>query len=341
MNGGGKVRSAGRLAVVQDDSVELGDNQIGSIAGLGAALLWTISSLFWSRVRLSAWALNYLKSIVGSVMLLVHLVGMAWLNGHPVFQANAFAWHMLFWGGLIGIAIGDYCYFRSLQIVGPRRCFLLTTTTPIFAIALMWIMSGQPIALVVLLGIVMTMTGVGLVVLDPRSGSEIPSVMPGRGWVGVVLGLGSALCQALGGMFSQQAMEHSDCSAGEAAFIRLLVAAVIMFVFAASRGVLSKVHWEFLNGGNWRFVLAGTALGTWLGIWLSQIAYQKTDLALASTLLTTSPLFAIPVLYLYIGQRTSVVALVGSLVAVLGVAIALNPETVQAWSSSVFSTSGN
>lgn len=321
--------------------MELSDSQLGSFAGLGAAFLWTISSLFWSRVRLSAWALNYLKSIVGSAMLLGHLVGLAWLNGHPVFQANAFAWHMLFWGGLIGIAVGDYCYFRSLQIVGPRRCFLLTTTTPIFAIVLVWLMSGQSISLVVLLGIVMTMTGVGLVVMDPRTGTEVPSVMPGRGWVGLLLGLGSALCQALGGMFSQQAMEHSDCSAGEAAFIRLLVAAAIMFLFVASQGELKKVHREFLSGGNWRYVLAGTALGTWLGIWLSQIAYQKTDLALASTLLTTSPLFAIPVLYLYIGQRTSAVALVGSLVAVLGVAIALNPEAALAWSSGLLFERGN
>jgi drug/metabolite transporter (DMT)-like permease len=308
--------------------VGVGDRETGILAALVAAFLWTISSLFWNRVRMSAVALNFIKCALGSLMLLVHLVVLAWFNGQPVFQANGFAWHMLAWGGIFGIAIGDYCYFRSLQIVGPRKCFLLTTTTPIFAIALMWLLFGQKLTLVVFWGILMIMSGVGLVVMERRTAFEIPSLMPGQAWVGVWLGLASAVCQALGGMFSQQAMENSECSPGEAAFIRLLVGAVIMLAVVVGQGEFSKIRRELLTGQHLKLVICGTALGTWLGIWMSQVAYQKTDLALASTLLTTSPLFAIPVMYLYYGQRTTALAWAGSLIAVVGVAIALNPDAV-------------
>ena len=60
-------------------------------------------------------------------------------------------------------------------------------------------------------------------------------------------------------------------------------------------------------------------MGTWLGIWLSQIAFNKAPLAIALTLMATSPLFAIPLVHYLFGHHVTRVAILGSIIAVVGV----------------------
>lgn len=60
-------------------------------------------------------------------------------------------------------------------------------------------------------------------------------------------------------------------------------------------------------------------LGTWLGIWLSQVAYKFANVSVTTTLLATTPLFAIPLVRMVDGHRITWGAVFGATLAVAGV----------------------
>ena len=108
---------------------------IGEWAALTSALLWTISSMLWGRIRLSALSLNLCKNIIGVVLVSMQLLLLIAFAGRPGLEAPLRSWCWLSLSGLVGIVIGDTFYFRCLQILGPRRALMLATTGPIFSAA--------------------------------------------------------------------------------------------------------------------------------------------------------------------------------------------------------------
>ncbi len=100
----------------------------GELAALTAAALWAVSSLFYGRTPLSAWQINFGKNLLASVILSIHLAIATGLAGRPMFAADRNTWLLLAVSSLIGIVIGDTFYFRSLQILGPRRALIVAMT---------------------------------------------------------------------------------------------------------------------------------------------------------------------------------------------------------------------
>ena len=68
-------------------------------------------------------------------------------------------------------------------------------------------------------------------------------------------------------------------------------------------------------------VLTATVLATYIGLWLSMIALQLTLAGIAATLTSTSPIFVLPLVRIFEKEHVSGRAVVGSIVAVVGVAI--------------------
>lgn len=302
---------------------------IGEIAALTAALLWTISSILWGQINLSALGLNLCKNVLGSLMLILHLAALLYLaDRSDLFLAPGISWFWLGLSGLVGVVIGDTVYFRSLQIMGARRALIMATTGPIFAALLGWFFLQESLTPLAITGILFTVAGVLVVVADRKAKQEEPGLMPGRLRDGIALGLAGAVCQSVGGLFSKLGMVDADgnevCDAAEATFIRLAIAAVATVSFVVVRGQLSSVLENARKWVNLRLILPATAVGTWLGIWMSQLAYQYSEIAIAQTLLATCPLFAIPIVWFAEGHRITVIGVFGTIVALLGIYLAVN-----------------
>lgn len=237
-------------------------------------------------------------------------------------KASWMAWGWLTLSGVIGIVIGDTFYFRSLQILGPRRSLMVATTSPVFALLSGWMILSETLLGIQLLGIALTIFGVMVVIGDKRGEQEALQLFPGRQMAGVWMGVAGAICQGVGATISKLGMEVDDCSPLEAAMIRILVAAIGSVVILVSRKKAISFAKKFFK---WELILQlipPAAIGTWLGIWLSQIAFKETEVGIAQTLVSTSPLFAIPMVYFYQGHKTSAIAIVGTVIAILGVAFA-------------------
>ena len=281
--------------------------------------------MIWGLIKLPAFTINACKNCVGVTLVGIHLavasLGLGWVE----LSADWQAWGWLTLSGFIGVVVGDTLYFRCLQIVGPRRAMVLMCLGPFFAVVLGLLFLNQTISFIVVLGVALTMAGVVVVVLDRKAKQEEPGLMPGNFPLGVACGILAAVCQVSGGVFSAKGME--SCSPLESTAIRLFAAAVASSLWMLSR---KKYRQEFATAVKFhhlRFIVPATALGTWLGIWFCQMAYKNDDLAIAQTLLSTCPLFAIPVMWVLHRHRVSRLALAGTVVAIFGIWVTVTYKT--------------
>jgi drug/metabolite transporter (DMT)-like permease len=295
---------------------------IGEWAALAAAFFWTLSSLLWGKIRVSALGLNICKNFLAAALIGAHLLILQLLFRKPMLQMSSASIGWLATSGLFGIVIGDTLYFRSIQILGARRALMMATTSPLFAAALAWSLLGEQLQFVGILGIALTVLGVGAVVADRQATVENPGLFPGStGW-GIGLGLLAAVCQAIGGVLSKKGM--ADCDALEATLIRISVAALATLLIVIWQGQLRRLVQQVFRREVIRYLIPATILGTWLGIWLSQIAYKESsEVAIAQTLMSTCPLFAIPIVIFVYGHRVSRLAWAGTVVAIVGIFLAV------------------
>jgi len=298
---------------------------MGEIAALAAAALWATSSLFYSRVRLTAWQLNFGKNLLASGILLTHLAIATRMSGSGMFHADPRTLSFLVLSSIFGILIGDTLYFRSLQILGPRRALIVSTTAPLFGTAIGWLVLGEPLTQSVLLGVLATFSGILIVVSDSRTQSDAAGHFPGSVYGGVLYGLGGSVCNAAGAAFSHVATAgaavagSSGCDALEATVIRVCSAAALSLIPLTLSGQLSSTFRAAFQPQTLRAYAPAVICGPWLGIWMSQVAYRESLLAVAITLTNTTPLFIIPLMRLFLGTPITLRVLCGAMLALAGI----------------------
>jgi drug/metabolite transporter (DMT)-like permease len=138
---------------------------------------------------------------------------------------------------------------------------------------------------------------------------------------GILFGLGAATGQATGLVLAKRGLEGNfDALSGN--LIRMLAAASVIWLVA----VLLKQAEETLHRlQSERKVilplLGGALTGPYIGVWLSLIAVQRTEVGIASTLMALPPVFLLPIGRVVFKEAIGVQAIVGTLVAVGGVAM--------------------
>lgn len=297
---------------------------IGETAGLAAAMLWAFSSLLYAETKLTAWGMNFAKLAIAVLILCAQLLIMAAVRGQPFLTAPPAAWGWLLVSGLVGLTIGDTFYFRSLQILGARRCLIVTTTAPVFAALVGWWWLSEVLSATSIVGIAVTLAGIVWVIRDGDGISEEPGHYPGSQRRGIAFGVLSSVCQAVGGAAAKKGMTAIDPL--EATFIRMLLATVFAIALLVGRKELTQTVKQVCDFQLLRKFLPAVICGTWLGVWFSQVAFKEAqNIAVAQTLLATCPLFAIPLVRWKYGTRVTFVAVAGCLVAIGGICLIALP----------------
>lgn len=295
---------------------------IGELAGLSGAMAWAVGSLLFARIgsgsRVSAAAMNLGKSVVGGLVLLAIDAATA---GMPLRGANGRDLAVLAASGVVGIAIGDTAFFGALVRVGPSSAVLLLSTAPLFVVAIDAARGIYPGAREAA-GIALAVAGIALVVARGHGSEDDASARARRmSAAGVAFGLLAGLCQAVGSILSRAATMDA-ISPLSAAHVRLFTGGVAIALAGAAMG----------NVGTWlrelrpavASVSAASLVGTVGGLWLSQIALARAHSAgIASTLLATSPIFALPLAHVFGHDRATPRALAGVVIAFAGIALLL------------------
>jgi len=297
---------------------------IGEAAALAAAMCWAVGAHLWGRIARTAnvapGALNLGKCFAGA--LVFALTGLV-MGGRaiPDLPARTMAWLAL--SGVLGLTLGDGAYFGAMSILGVRRALLLLSTAPVFTAVggALWL--GEPPSPSEVASIAAVLVGVGVVVHEqqPEGALHQPAVpSKGTALLGVVFGIGSGVGQAAGSLVSRAAMADG-VSPLDTALVRVPAALAGIVLLAGATGRL--VPWaRSLARPRLLAAISGAAfVGTYLGIWLAQLAIGRSrSTAVASTLLATSPIFALPLGRWLNAERITLRALGGTLLACAGLA---------------------
>jgi drug/metabolite transporter (DMT)-like permease len=163
----------------------------------------------------------------------------------------------------------------------------------------------------------LTLVGVAWVIRERQP--DATAADDARLRAGVAFGVLAAVCQAAGNVLTK--LGAADASALAVSVVRLTAGGLGLGVQLAVAGRLLEAVRPLGDRVLAPRLIVGTFLGTYLGIWLMNAGLKGADVGVASTLNSTSPIFVLPLAVVLLGERVSLRAVVGAIVAVAGVAV--------------------
>ena len=293
----------------------------GEIAAVGAAALFGFSFTFFTLAgrRVGPSTVNRARLLLAAILAL----GLHWVTrGEPLpSAASASAWLWLGLSGVIGLALGDASLFQAYVRIGAALSMLIFSMTPVFTALLGYVFLGESLTAVEWAGIAVTLLGIAWVVSEPKRRDFHGA---GRSYrAGLFFAAGGAIGQALGLLTAKLGLAEG-VPAQSANLMRLLAAAAAIWVVALLTGAAHNTHSAFRNDPRASvFTAAGTAAGPIFGVWLSLVAIDDARLGIASTLMSLTPIFLLPIARLVFSEPISYRAVIGTIVALSGATILL------------------
>lgn len=292
------------------------ENYLGELAALGTSLSFAFGSTMFTFAgrRLGSLIINRIRLVIAAIFLIIA----HWLTLGSLFPFDA-APERFFWlglSGVVGLVIGDIFLFQAFVLIGPRLSMLMMSLAPILAAIQAWIFLGETLTGRQIFGILLTVGGIAWVILEKNGNSENTREY-GRG---ILFGLGGAIGQATGFVLAKNGVggEFSPISAN---LIRMTAAVIVLWLITLLQGQAKKTISTFFNDRKGMFATMGGAFaGPFLGVSLSLFALQRVEVGVASTLTALPPIFLLPISYFIFKERFSFGAIVGTLVAMAGVA---------------------
>ena len=196
---------------------------------------------------------------------------------------------------------------------------LVMSLVPGFTTILALVFLGESLSLQAVAGMVVTMTGVGVVVLDRRPPDGQQKPVTARGLLLALLG---ALGQSSGLIFAKLAFNEAPIHGMVATTVRIASAVVIFLPLALMLRWYRNPFTVYRNDRRaLGFTLAGTVLGPYLGITFSFVAIANTEVAVATTIMALPPIIMLPMVKRYYREDLSIRAIGGALLAFAGVAV--------------------
>lgn len=289
---------------------------LGESAALLTSLCWSFNSVCFTVAgrRVGSASVNLNRLLMAWVMLVVLHLG---LYG-SLFPSQAGGARLGWLGtsGLIGFALGDAVLFEAFLLIGPRLAMLLMTLSPIFSALLAWLFLGQAMSLPKLMAMALTLGGIAWVVWGDGEQEAHPHL-----WRGILLGVGGALGQSVGLVFSKFGLA-GDFPPISANLIRVTAGLVALLLYFGATGRLRATLGGLRDGRATTFIGLGAATGPVLGVVLSLIAIAKAPMGVAATLMSLSPVILLPVAHFVFKEKVGGHAILGTLLALAG-AVAL------------------
>jgi len=288
---------------------------MGILAGLVAALAWTVASSLWRGLStsLNAIQLNGLKNAIACAALLPVLIALPWTG-----EGKSLV--LLLISGGVGISLGDSFYLAALKRLGTRRTLTLESLAPVAAATGGWFAMGEQLSVQGWAGALMVTISVVLVALQqPPATTRQRDRSRSVQLQGLVLALLAVICGVAGAGLSRTVLLSSALTPMQSAACRLLGGLLLLLPWLRYGASFPQPRPQHVR---WPRVLAATLLGTILGILLQQVVLQRLPLGIGITVLSTAPVMALLVARAE-GDRLKPSVLFASTLAVTGVGLAV------------------
>jgi len=217
--------------------------------------------------------------------------------------------------GVIGIGLGDTAYFRSINYLGARRALLMECLAPPLTALIALVFLQEQLSAIAWGGILLTVGGIAWVISErvPTADQKYVNLRAGILW-SVLAQLG----QASGAVMSRGVLANTDIDPLWSGLLRIAAGGIILVILVGSRGQVGAKLRPLRSRQILPMLVLAAFLGTYLAIWLQQVAFKFTPAGIAQALLATSPLFVLPIAVM-LGDRVTGRAVLGVLVAIGGI----------------------
>jgi drug/metabolite transporter (DMT)-like permease len=294
---------------------------IGELAGLATAVLWTMSVLFWTAAgrRAGSLAVSFLRIILTCGLLSgYHLLAYRSVGPTGVTAAD---WGLLALSGLTGFFFCDVLLFKALVVIGPRLSLLIYSLTPAMTAMLAWGTFGEAMAPWQIVGMAITLGGVGWVVLEKSTETkgDRPISAAVRHPGGLLLAVLANVGAALGAVFARQAVGDND--AVSATMIRALGSLPGFVALTTVLGRWRPVTRTACDRRSMALIVGGTLVGPVLGVICYMVSFRHCPAGVTTTLTSLMPVLILPFSALLLRERVTWRAAAGALIAVGGVVV--------------------
>jgi len=298
-------------------------NLVGQIAAIITSGLWTINSILFASAgkKIGSISVNAYRIIIAVILLsITHLI----FFGSIYPNASNEQWFWIGLSGIIGLGIGDFGLFAALVIIGPRRSVLIMALSPVFAAIFAYFLLNEILSEYAILGMIVSLTGVIIVILEKEEKSEEASISTKLKIWGILLAFIGAIGQGTGVVFAKKGilLESSlIINPLSATLIRMILASIFIWICILLSGKLKELISALNNKKGIRDTAIGAFVGPFLGVTFSMIAITFTEVGIAQTLMSLSPVMIIPMLWILFRQKISIRGIIGAFIAIFGVAI--------------------
>jgi drug/metabolite transporter (DMT)-like permease len=294
----------------------------GILIALSTVLCWTISVQFFEAAskRVGPTPVNIIR--LGAAMLLFSIF-LLFRDGAPIpLSFPLRAWILLGLSGVVGFFIGDIFLFKALVELGPRVTMLIHSLAAPTAAVIGWIFLDEKYLLYQWLGIGVTLSGVGMVIMEKKKhSSKRQRIQRDITATGVVYGFLAMLGQACGMVLSKAGMqtENGYLDAFSSTQIRAVAAFACFVLFFTVTGRWVSVRKACADRKALLYTSSGAFIGPFLGVSLALLALHYLPTGIASTIFSLVPVFIIPFSIFLHKEHVSIRAITGAAIAVFGV----------------------
>ena len=317
----------------------------GEALAVVVALSWTATALFAEvgSKRMGSLPFNAIRMS----MSLLLLAGTLWLTmGQPWPRyADGATWRWLLLSGVVGYVVGDYCLMQGYILIGSRMGQLLMTLSAPTAALTGFLLLGEHLRPLSLLGMVVTLSGIAISILGKREEGQSRLKLPAKG---LLYGAMAGMCQGVGLVLSKVGLLHYEASLAACGIgldavsegVVLQIPLQVSMPFAATmiralmglfgflvmlrllhRDAAYRLRHAVRDRRAMLCTVGSTLFGPFIGVSLSLLATRYTSAGIAQTLFALTPVLIIaPAAWLF-KQRVAVREVVGAVVSVAGAAL--------------------
>ena len=302
---------------------ELDLSLLGETAAVSTSCLWTISSVIFTSAgrKIGPLSLNAYRTLVAVGFL---VVAHAILFRAILPMASNAQWFWMGSSGVVGLGIGDSALFAAYVTIGPRRSLLVFASAPIFASIGAYLMLGEIIPTLAIVGIALTLVGIIIVLLEREQHSGEIRLSKKLESYGVFFALIGAVGQGVGLVLAKKGIDlYPEMSLDplSATLMRMILGAISLWAVLLAVGRLPELRRAFYDSKGMTQTVAAAFLGPFLGVTLSMVAVTYAEAGIAQTLMSLMPVLIIPVVWVLYKQKTSRRGVLGAVIAIIGVSI--------------------
>lgn len=294
-------------------------NWLGPFCAFLSSCTWAIGSAGYSRMAgsHSAFAVNFSRAIIALPMFVIAIfVAGRGFDGGWVSLSALNSSHIA-WFGLSMFAsygFGDVLFLWSTRKIGVPAALAIASAYPLWTAASGAAFRGEVLSFAQVAGLVMTVSGVGVVILSgARSG---PSRDAGRAALakGVTLAILTSFLWATNSFAVAHAGKGLESAVGNMVRMiwALLISGGLGLIFSRDKRLLLPMP----EIKKWSWLFALEAFG---GSYLFMYGLSNSPLAIGSTLASLAPVLSVPVAVAFKLERFSWVKTAGVLMVVLGI----------------------